>query len=107
LIIITGVALGASRFHKRIHDRALATIEANYDPLIEEIAKRFDSPDGPTSSEERERLRVSMRPAIRQAFTKSLELIATRIRMWEIWLVIIGTFLHGFGDYIISVAKRA
>lgn len=107
LIIITGVALAASRFHERIHGRALATIEANYDLLIEEMAKKFDSPDGPTSNEERERLRVKMMPAIRQAFTKSLELNARRIRMWEIWLVIIGTFLNGFGDYIISIAKRA
>lgn len=107
LIIITGVALAASRFHERVHDRALAAIQANYNLLIEEMAKKFESPDGPTNSQERERLRVMMMPAIRSAFAQSLELNARRIRMWEIWLVIIGTFLNGFGDYIISIAKRA
>jgi hypothetical protein len=107
LIIITGVVLAASRFHEKVHGRALATIEANYNLLIDEMAKKFESPDGPQNGEDRERLRVIMMPAIRSAFAQSLELNARRIRMWEIWLVIIGTFLNGFGDYIISIAKRA
>jgi len=107
LIIITGVVLAASRFHVKVHGRALATIEANYNLLIDEMAKKFESPDGPQNSEDRERLRVMMMPAIRSAFAQSLESNAQRIRMWEIWLVIIGTFLNGFGDYIISIAKRA
>lgn len=107
LIIITGVTLAASRFHEKAHSRALSAIEANYDLLIKEVSEKLANLNSETVSETRsDYLRQTMLPAIRQAFVKSLETNARRIRMWEIWLVIIGTFLNGFGDYIITLTKR-
>ena len=106
LIIITGVTLAASRFHERAHNRAISAIEANYDLLIDEVSKELDSTTSETASERRDYLRQNLLPAIRLAFIKSLESNTRRIRMWEIWLVIIGTLLNGFGDYIITIAKR-
>ena len=112
LIIIVGVLLAASRFHEWIAQKVSETIEKNPELLFQKVLAIVERKKGvPLSDEER----TTALENIKEEYKNKEELTSymhsliepekKRLKLWEIYLVIGGTFLNGFGDYIISVLK--
>lgn len=103
LIIIIGVILAVNRIHeiyeKRFVELFDKTDEKGFVGLVEQNLER------PLVPEERKDLIGQVRKTlIDQLQTRTTE--RKRIfRYFEIWLIIVGTFLNGFGDYLVCMFR--
>lgn len=106
LVIIAGVLLAASRFQEWVQSKVLGFVEANFESTAEQALLTVESErDQSLTPEERERIKAEMKPAIHKHLAEIFEEDRRRIKAWEVWLVVLGTFLNGFGDYVVSVLK--
>lgn len=112
IIVIIGILLAASRFHEWMAHKVSKSIEKNPDLFFHKVLELYEKRKGaPLTDEER----VSMSEIIKEehadkegimAFLSSLlEPDKKRLKLWEINIVVVGTFLSGFGDYMISILK--
>lgn len=103
LIIIIGVILAVNRIHeiyeKRFVELFDKTDEKEFVGSVEQDLER------PLVPEERKDLVGQVRKTlIDQLQTRTTE--RKRIfRYFEIWLIIVGTFLNGFGDYLVCMFR--
>jgi hypothetical protein len=105
LIIIAGVLLGASRFYEWVQQKVAVFVRENYDSISNDALAAVEAERGSISEQERVRLRT----AIKRELEKDLgEIIAEdkkHLKKWELYLIVCGTFLNGFGDYLVSLIK--
>lgn len=106
LVIIVGVLLAASRFHEWVQQKLAAFLKTNYDAVADEVLRTVAEETTPLSDEYRRKVKALMKTGIRKDFARIVETDRRRIRAWEVLLVVVGTFLNGFGDYLISVLKN-
>lgn len=105
-MIIVGVLLAASRFQERVQSKVLGFIETNFDSVAEQSLLTVQSEGGLSlTPEERAQVKVKIKPAIHKHLAEVLEEDRRRIKAWEVWLVVLGTFLNGFGDYVVVQLK--
>lgn len=116
LIIIIGVLLAASRFHEWVAQQVITRMEKNPDEFSLLALDIHEKQTGTHLSEEE---RIKFLSMVKEQLTKNLaseewfvkhigsivEPAKQRIKLWEIYLVVAGTFLNGFGDYIVSLWK--
>lgn len=124
LIIIIGVILAVARIQEMYVRRIAESFEKNHDAILQEIERKkgviTQAVDAVTSEErlvlsETERVRIEEAVKLKLKNTVRDELIdllnsitidRKRVfRFYEIWLVIIGTFLNGFGDFLVCLFK--
>jgi hypothetical protein len=106
LVIIVGVLLAASRFQEWVQSKILGFVETNFESTAEHALLTVQSErELSLSPEEKERIKAQLKPAIHKDLAEIFEEDKRRIQAWEVWLVVLGTFLNGFGDFIISVVK--
>lgn len=112
IIIMVGVLLAASRFHEWVVQKVSESIEKNPELFFQKALAVSEKQKGaPLTDEER----TSVLAYIKEEYTdkegltnylnSSIEPDKKRLKLWEIYLVVGGTFLNGFGDYIISILK--
>jgi hypothetical protein len=102
LVIIVGVLLAASRFQEWIQSKFMSFFQANFDSSFDDaIAESVLA----LTTEEREELKTEVKPLVHKKISEMVEDSKHRLKAWEVWLVVIGTFLSGFGDFIVSVIK--
>jgi hypothetical protein len=106
LIEIIGVLLAASRFHEWIQQKVSDEFEQNKESIYRETIARVETEAGEVLSDEK---RIKFRAAFKEQFFEQLgtaiEPHKRRIKLWEIYLVICGAFISGFGDYIVALLK--
>jgi ABC-type nickel/cobalt efflux system permease component RcnA len=108
LIIIIGVAVAATRFHEWLQSKANDFIEENYNSIFNDTAESIEKEGGITLSEQdRDRLHSKLKTHVQQHLAAVVEQDKRRVSLYEIYLVIAGTFINGFGDYAIAMIKTS
>ncbi|OIQ91940.1 hypothetical protein GALL_261440 [mine drainage metagenome] len=102
LIEIIGVLLAASRFHEWIRQKASNEEEQIFQTALTRIEAKAGEA---ISEEERSKLRATFNELLYDQLNAVCEPHKRRIKLWEIYLVICGAFLSGFGDYIVALLK--
>lgn len=106
LVIIVGVLLAASRFQEWVQSKVLLFGETEFDSTANHAILTVQSElELSLSPEEKERIKAQLKQAFHKDLADVFEEDKRRIKAWEVWLVVLGTFLNGFGDFIISVVK--
>jgi len=112
LIIIVGVLLAASRYHEWLIQRVSEIIDNSPELIFQKALAIVERKKGtPVSDEERNILLENIKEEFKnkeelKSYMHSLiEPEKKRLKLWEIYLVVGGTFLNGFGDFIISLIK--
>ncbi len=116
LIIITGVLLAASRFHEWVAQKVIDSLEKSPEEFTRLALEVREKKTGvPVSDEERVVFLSSIKEQLigfmisQQWSVKHnnsvYEPSRRRLKLWEIYLVVGGTFLNGFGDYIVALLK--
>ncbi len=116
LIIIIGILLATSRFHERIAQKVLNSIKNNPEISSLEALDIYEQQIETSLPKEEQNLflhrfqeiivkNVNSKEWRKEYISSTVEPTIHRIKLWEIFLVIGGTFLNGFGDYIIFVFK--
>lgn len=106
LIIIFGVLLAALRFHEWVQEKAIDFFETNYEKISGEVLSTFDKDVGDFAESDREKIRSTVKDELKKDLSVIIEANKRRLKTWEVYLVVGGTFLNGFGDYIISLLKN-
>jgi hypothetical protein len=112
IIIIIGVLLAASRFHEWMVQKVAESIEKNPELFFQKALAVIEKQKGaPIADEERTNVLANIKEQYpdKEEFTNYMTTLIEpdkkRLKLWEIYLVVGGTFLNGFGDYIISILK--
>ena len=112
IIIMIGVLLAASRFHEWMVQKVAESIEKNPELFFQKALAVFEKQKGaPITDEERTNVLANIKEQypekeeLTNYMTTLIEPDKKRIKHWEIYLVVGGTFLNGFGDYIILILK--
>ncbi|MBU1425526.1 MAG: hypothetical protein KKH12_03040 [Gammaproteobacteria bacterium] len=106
LIIIAGVLLGASRFYEWVQQKIADFVQANYDSIANDALTVIEAErTKPFDEADHLRIRTSIKEELHKDFGEIFAEDKTRLKKWEIYLIVIGTFLNGFGDYLVSILK--
>lgn len=106
LIIIIGVLLAASRFHDWVQQKVKLFVEANYESFADDALKSVEEETRPLSDTDRRRVKEKMKGMVQKDFARHFEAVRQRMRAWEVCLVVIGTFLNGFGDLLVTLLRN-
>jgi hypothetical protein len=103
LIIIIGVILAVNRIHEIYEKRFIGIFDkSNENEFIETIEKKLDRPVTPEE-------RRDFKEMVRSELVSHLKAITTErkrvFRYFEVWLIIFGTFLNGFGDFFVCMLR--
>lgn len=106
LIIIVGVLLAASRFHEWIRQKFATFVEQNYDSIAESALSAVEAESGRLPEQERLQIKAKMKDSVYRKFSERIEEHKRRLKAWEVWLVVTGTFLNGLGDWLVQCLKN-
>lgn len=106
LVIIVGVLLAASRFHEWVQRKLAAFLETNYDRIADDALRTVEKEMRPLSDDERDIVKAKMKNKISKESSDIFEADKKRLKAWEVWLVVSGTFLNGFGDALIRLLRN-
>lgn len=106
LIIIAGVLLGASRFYEWVQQKVADFVQANYDVMANDALTVIEAErTKPLEEAERVRIRAAVKDELNKDFGEVFAEDKSRLKKWELYLIVVGTFLNGFGDYLVSIIK--
>jgi hypothetical protein len=106
LVVIIGILLAASRFYDRLQDSADAVFsEGNIRLGAESIASIEAERGNPLTEEDVASVVAKLRDRVRDHVKGVLKPGRRRLKLWELYFVLGGEFLSGFGDLIVSVLK--
>jgi len=106
LVIIIGVMLAASRYHEWLHKEAMDYVETNFEKIIQTYTPSLAiKNDAENLTNDESSFRVDLLKGVGEEIKARYEPDKRRLKIWEVYLVIGGTFLNGFGDYIVSLLK--
>lgn len=106
LIIIVGVILAVNRIHDIFEKRFIVLFDKDGDRIVDRAlelsGKQLNRPLAPEQrSELKDLTRAELRDQLR-SLTSQRKLV---FRYFEVWLIVIGTFLNGFGDYLVCLFR--
>jgi len=106
LIIIIGVILAVNRIHDIFEKRLINLFDRDGDKILNDVVELSERDlDRPLTPEQRAELkelaRIELVNQLRSATAERKHIF----RYFEVWLIIIGTFLNGFGDYLVCLLK--
>jgi len=105
IVIIVGVLLAASRFQEWVQQKLATFLETDYDSIADDALRTVEKETRPLSDAERGTIKAKMKVQIHKDFAEIFEADKRRLKAWEVWLVVFGTFLNGFGDFLIRLLK--
>lgn len=105
-IIIIGVLLAASRFQEWVEQKAYRFVEDNIDQSVDSAIKKVEKQHGELDPDVRVSIRTKTMANISDELGRIFEADKKRIKAWEVVLVVVGTFLNGFGDCLVALVKN-
>jgi hypothetical protein len=106
VIIVIGVLVAACRFHDRMRAQLSEKAEANQEALYEKVRLELEAELGkPTEHKHDRELRLIVRKRFQSEIETLVETEKQRIKLLEIFLIVGGTLLNGFGDYLVCLLK--
>lgn len=113
ILIVVGVVLAVSRYSEWMLGKTKIDIEKNRLVFIESLLSKIEDRTGrPLSDGERVSARLNLNRQIDKGeifdefSTNYLESSRSRLRSWEVWLVVLGTLVSGFGDLFVHWLKN-
>jgi hypothetical protein len=95
--------LAASRFHEWVQDQA----ENDIDAIASVAMADIESKTVPLADEYRKRVILDVKTGIQIELDEFFKKKKRRIKNLEVFLIVIGTFINGFGDYLIGLLKSS
>jgi len=105
IIVIIGVFLAASRFHEWVRSKVSNFIDQDFDSIAKSAICVVEREAGPLSDERRAIIMAEVRAETLAELDQIFEQDKKRIKNLEVILVVVGTFLSGFGDFMVGVLK--
>lgn len=108
LLIIVGILLVASRLEDWLKNTSNRIVDENFDSIFTEQLKKaqIDFPEYEITEQTSKNLKTKTTTLVNEKLENLHRNYILRIRSLEIILLITGTFLNGFGDYIITLLKK-
>jgi len=107
LIIIAGVLLGASRFYEWVQQKVQTWISSRFDAVASDAIRTIESEAGrPLSTAKKDEVMRVIRKDLDTEVSGVIDGGRKRLKLWELWLIVAGTFLNGFGDVLVGILKR-
>ncbi|MBX9895070.1 MAG: hypothetical protein K2Y09_07820 [Nitrosomonas sp.] len=106
IIIIIGVCLAANNFPEWVQTEALQGLEKELPNIMQEAIMEFEKDERLVTDEKRKSIEVDIKSRIQKNLNNHSGKIKNRIKKLEITLIVLGTFLNGFGDYFIGLLKN-
>jgi len=106
LIIIIGVILAVNRIHEIFENRFINLFDRDGDKVLNDVVEKCEKKfDKPLTTEEHAELKELARPELVSLLRSTTAERKHIFRYFEVWLIIVGTFLNGFGDYLVCFLK--
>lgn len=106
LVIIVGVIFAASRVNEVLSAKVATFLEENFDRVFSETHDSLEQEQNKKLSNERRReLEQQIRKEMLEQMGTLLEDRKRMFKLHEVLLVVIGTFLNGFGDWLVCLVK--
>ncbi len=105
IIVIIGVLLAASRFHEWVRSKVSKFIDDDFDSIAKSAIGAVEREAGPLDAERRSTIMAEVRAETFAELDQIFEQDKKRIKNLEVGLVVLGTFLNGFGDYVVGLLK--
>jgi hypothetical protein len=109
IIVIIGIVSAVSGFPEWLYGTVVGSIpQSTKDEMAKEIAAIVgrDLLGEPLSPRQREWLDSYGKARFPKVVTSMVEGTKRRLKLYEIYLVVGGTFLHGWGDYVVCLLKN-
>jgi hypothetical protein len=104
-IIIIGVLAATSRLQDWIEQKAHRYIAENLESTAAQVITELESQHGEFSVELKQTIRSKAGERLINHLATTFESDKRRMKSWEVTLVVLGTFLNGFGDWLVTIAK--
>lgn len=106
LIIVAGILLGASRFYDWVEQKFAGFVNAKFDDVANDALQKIESKIGqPLTLQQREEVKRSARTSLHADVAAILGEDRSHLKKWELWLIVGGTILNGFGDLLVQGIK--
>lgn len=106
LVIIVGVILGASRVNEVLSAKVTTFVEGSFDRIfLETLASLEEELNEQLSNDRRRNLRERIHKEMVGDIGSLLEERKRVFKLYEVALVVFGTFLNGLGDWLVSIVK--
>jgi hypothetical protein len=104
--VVIGVVLAASHFHQWLEHWTSTFFEQSYDSIFKGVAAEIGRQQGdPLSPKFRDALHSEVKGSVRKQLASNFEGDRSRFKLYELYLILGGTFLNGFGDYVVCLFK--
>ena len=112
LVIVCGVLLAASRKIDILHIKAKTLIEDHREREFPSVLSEFNNPDeSPITAEQAENLKQHVYAEVEKDLGALIDERRHVFKMHEVSIVVVGTFINGFGEWalriVLSALKRA
>jgi hypothetical protein len=105
LIVIIGIVVAVSRIPEWLERKAASFVDN--DALYKDVAAIVGREQGePFSRQQRDELDSILKTHGPKYVASKVESTQGRLKVYEIYLVVGGTFLNGFGDYVVCLLKN-
>lgn len=106
LIVIIGVVVAVSRFPEWLGRKIHSSID--YNELSKNVAAKFAREElgQLLSPQQRDKIDCITKSDAPEHLTSMVEATKRRLKVYEIYLVVGGTFINGFGDYVVCLLKQ-
>lgn len=106
VIIIIGVLLAVNRIHEIFENRFIKLFDKDGDKVFSDVVEKLERKfDKTLTPEQRVELKDLTRPELVSLLHSTMAERKHIFRYFEVWLIIAGTFLNGFGDYLVCFLK--
>ena len=106
LIVIIGIVAAVSRFPEWLERKVHSSID--YNELSKDVAAKFarEVLGQPLSRQQRDEVDSITKSYAPKHLASVVEATKRRLKVYEIYLVVGGTFINGFGDYVVCLLKN-
>lgn len=106
LVIIVGVMLATSRINELLAAKVVTFTDGNFDLVFAEtLASLEQELDEKLPTKRRDDLKASIHKEMVSKMGSLLEERKRLFKLYEVGLVVVGTFLNGFGDWLVCLFK--
>lgn len=106
LLVVIGVLLAASRLHDWLQKKSATFVDDNFNVVFEGVTAIIAKTRGKNLAVPlRDDLQSTLKNEIHECMTSIFEAGRARSNLFEIYFVVVGTLLNGFGDYGVCLFK--